>query len=157
NCTEKRSRTAPGLDHSGGGQHLRAAYFPLKFHRRLRCTGLHPLQGVITVQTLKITSDCASTTRVLASFQSGTRTARPGVSHSVSAEFLPCLRLPPAPYGTTRKAAYLPRRASETFPEALRPFPVPEQFSPGAGGNLQIWARRSSYAIVSQICPPNIG
>ncbi len=61
-------------------------------------------------------------------------------SRSFSAEFL--LFLPPVPvlFGRRTKAACPLRTASETSPEGLLPFPVPEQFSPVAGDTLQIWA-----------------
>src|SRR5207245_10272452 len=65
--------------------------------------------------------------------------ARPGASHSASAEFPPCLQLPRAPCGMKRKASYPPRRASKIFPGALHPFPIPGQSFPGVGDNLQIW------------------
>src|SRR6266700_1686619 len=65
--------------------------------------------------------------------------ARPGASHSASAEFPPCLQLPRVPCGMKRKASYPPRRASKIFPGALHPFPIPGQSFPGVGDNLQIW------------------
>src|SRR5947208_9020394 len=42
--------------------------------------------------------------------------ARPGASHSASAEFPPCLQLPRVPCGMKRKASYPPRRASKISP-----------------------------------------
>src|SRR6266566_3278246 len=77
--------------------------------------------------------------RVPVSFQSGTRMARPGASHSASAESPPCLQLPRVPCGMKRKASYPPRRASKISPGALHPFPIPGQSFPGVGDTLQIW------------------
>jgi len=65
---------------------------------------------------------------------------QPEASRSSSAEFLLFLPPVPIPSGRLKKAACLLRTVSETSPEGLRPFPVPEQSSPVAGGTLQTLA-----------------
>jgi hypothetical protein len=65
---------------------------------------------------------------------------QPEASRSSSAEFLLFLPPVPIPSGRLKKAACLLRTVSETSPEGLLPFPVPEQSSPVAGGTLQTLA-----------------
>src|SRR5208282_4246377 len=75
-----------------------------------------------------------------------------GACRSASAGFLLFLRLLPVPCGRWRRVSCLPQIASETFPKAHRPFPVPARFSPDVEGTLQTLARETPLSILIQFC-----
>jgi hypothetical protein len=60
-------------------------------------------------------------------------------SRSSSAESRPYLPPVPVLSGRKKRAACLLQTVSEISPKGLLPFPVPELFSPVAGGTLQTW------------------
>ena len=92
------------------------------------------------IQSSRVAIRNPHSTVVRPTFPSAVRMVQLEASRSFSAEsqlFPPPVRVLS---GRRKKAACLLRTASETSPEGLLPFPVPEQFSPVAGGTLQILA-----------------
>ena len=80
------------------------------------------------------------------------RMVRAGGSRFSSREFQLFPPLARVLSGMRKKAAFPLQRVSAIFREGLRPSPAPEQFSPVAGGTLQIWPTgfRSLPSIVMQ-------
>src|SRR4051794_3483179 len=72
-------------------------------------------------------------------FRPGAQTEPVEACHSVSTEFLPCLRHLPVVSGRKPKAACLLRTASATFPAEPRLFPSPGRSFRDARGILQTW------------------
>ena len=77
------------------------------------------------------------------------RMLQPEASRSSSAGSRPFLQPAPALSGRRMRAACLLQRVSETSLKGPLPFPVPELFSPVAGGTLQTWPTgfRSVYLL----------
>src|SRR5204863_6536597 len=98
---------------------------------------------VITGQTLICDDACASRFICgLEPFQPGIRMVRPGAYRFASAGFLLYLLPLPIPYDRRQKAACLLQTRLRISPAALPLFPIPEQFSPAVGDNLQILPNR---------------